>query len=164
MIAFRKVFDRIPPDVAMDEAFVEALVVRRGMSVRYAPDAVVYNTGPDTLQDFVAQRRRNHAGHLYLRSKYGYAVSSIQNTRVVKVAVKEIWGAIRLISVLVLLGVLEMWSRLLGWYDFAIKRDRHVIWDMAWSQKADVAAERDATDGQDDRRPTALAANAGPKN
>ena len=48
MIAFRKVFDRIPPDVAMDEAFVEALVVKRGMQVRYAPDAIVYNTGPDT--------------------------------------------------------------------------------------------------------------------
>ena len=30
MIAFRKVFEAIPPDVAMDEAFVEALVVRRG--------------------------------------------------------------------------------------------------------------------------------------
>ena len=62
MIAFRKVFDRIPPDVAMDEAFVEALVVKRGMQVRYAPDAVVYNTGPDSVSDFVRQRRRNHAG------------------------------------------------------------------------------------------------------
>ena len=97
MIAFRKVFDHIPPDVAMDEAFVEALVVKRGMQVRYAPDAIVYNTGPDSVKDFVRQRRRNHAGHLYLKSKYGYAVSSIQNTRVAKVALKEIWGAIRLV-------------------------------------------------------------------
>jgi biofilm PGA synthesis N-glycosyltransferase PgaC len=46
MIAFRKVFEQIPPDVAMDEAFVEAIVVRQGMQVRYAPDAIVYNTGP----------------------------------------------------------------------------------------------------------------------
>ncbi len=114
MIAFRKVFDRIPPDVAMDEAFVEALVVQRGMQVRYAPDAVVYNTGPDTIKDFVRQRRRNHAGHLYLKSKYGYAVSSIQNTRVAKVALKEIWGAIRLVWTLFLLAVLEAWARLLG--------------------------------------------------
>jgi len=96
MIAFRKVFDRIPPDVAMDEAFVEALVVKRGMQVRYAPDAVVYNTGPDSVSDFVRQRRRNYAGHLYLKSKYGYTVSSIQNTRVAKVALKEIWAAVRL--------------------------------------------------------------------
>jgi len=157
MIAFRKVFDRIPPDVAMDEAFVEALVVQRGMQVRYAPDAVVYNTGPDTISDWVRQRRRNHAGHLYLKSKYGYAVSSIQNTRVAKVALKEIWGAVRLVWTLFILAVLELWSRLLGWYDFAIKKDRHVVWDMAWSQKVDVEAERAQTAADDDLRPTAVA-------
>jgi len=160
MIAFRKVFDRIPPDVAMDEAFVEALVVQRGMQVRYAPDAVVYNTGPDNIQDFVRQRRRNHAGHLYLKSKYGYAVSSIQNTRVAKVALKEIWGAIRLVWTLVLLAVLEVWSRVLGWYDFAIKKDRHVVWDMAWSQKTDVEAERAQTAAADDVRPAAIVRKA----
>lgn len=138
MIAFRKVFDAIPPDVAMDEAFVEALVVQRGMSVRYAPDAIVYNTGPTTISDFVKQRRRNHAGHLYLKHKYGYAVSSIQNKHVLKIALKEVWGIIRLLWVLFLLAVLEGWSRLLGWYDFAVKGDRHVVWDMAWSQKQNV--------------------------
>ncbi len=160
MIAFRKVLDRIPPDVAMDEAFVEAFIIQRGMSVRYAPDAVVYNTGPDTISDFVRQRRRNHAGHLYLKSKYGYAVSSIQNTRVARVALKELWGAIRLIWALFLLAVLEGWSRLLGWYDFAIKRERHVVWDMAWTQKANVEAERHQAAESDDRQPTALARKA----
>lgn len=160
MIAFRKVLDRIPPDVAMDEAFVEAFIIQRGMSVRYAPDAVVYNTGPDTISDFVRQRRRNHAGHLYLKSKYGYAVSSIQNTRVARVALKELWGAIRLIWALFLLAVLEGWSRLLGWYDFAIKKERHVVWDMAWTQKANVEAERHQAAESDDRQPTALARKA----
>ncbi|MBI1298217.1 glycosyltransferase [bacterium] len=143
MIAFRKVFDRIPPDVAMDEAFVEAIVVERGMQVRYAPDAVVYNTGPTTIGDFVKQRRRNHAGHLYLKHKYGYAVSSIQNKRVIKVALKELWGIIQLLWVLFLLAVLEGWSRILGWYDFAVKGDRHVVWDMAWTQKQNVESVRD---------------------
>ena len=138
MIAFRKVFDHIPPDVAMDEAFVEALVVRMGLQVKYAPDAIVYNTGPTTVADFVRQRRRNHAGHLYLKHKYGYAVSSIQNGRVARIAVKEIWGIVTMLWVLFLLAVIEGYSRLMGWYDFAVKRDRHVVWDMAWSQKQNV--------------------------
>jgi poly-beta-1,6-N-acetyl-D-glucosamine synthase len=142
MIAFRKVFEQIPPDVAMDEAFVEAIVVERGMQVRYAPDAVVYNTGPTTITDFVKQRRRNHAGHLYLKHKYGYAVSSIQNRRVIKVALRELWGIMRLLWVLFLLAVLEGTSRFLGWYDFAIKGDRHVVWDMAWTQKQNVQSVR----------------------
>jgi len=143
MIAFRKVFDRIPPDVAMDEAFVEAIVVEHGLDVKYAPDAVVYNTGPTTISDFVRQRRRNHAGHLYLKHKYGYAVSSIQNRRVARVAFKEMWGIVRLLWVLFLLAFLEGWSRLLGWYDFAIKRDRHVVWNMAWTQKQNVQDVRE---------------------
>ncbi|HXF61696.1 MAG TPA: glycosyltransferase [Caldilineaceae bacterium] len=159
MIAFRKLFDRIPPDVAMDEAFVEALVVKRGLAVKYAPDAVVYNTGPDTIRDFVRQRRRNHAGHLYLKHKYGYAVSSIQNRRVLRVALKEVWGVIRLLWVLFLLATLEAWSRLLGWYDFAIKGDRHVTWDMAWSQKQDVQEMRRSTQA----RPLAVGSAPGPR-
>jgi len=138
MIAFRKVFDQIPPDVAMDEAFVEAIVVRQGMQVRYAPDAIVYNTGPTTVSDFMRQRRRNHAGHLYLKHKYGYKVSSIQNRRVARIAFKELWGIVRLVWVLVLLAFIEATSRVLGWYDFAIKRDRHVVWNMAWTQKQNV--------------------------
>ena len=138
MIAFRKVFDRIPPDVAMDEAFVEAIVVRNGMQVRYAPDAIVYNTGPTTVNDFIRQRRRNHAGHLYLKHKYGYKVSSIQNRRVARIAFKELWGIVRLVWVIFLLAFIEGMSRVLGWYDFAIKRDRHVVWNMAWTQKQNV--------------------------
>jgi len=143
-------FDCIPPDVAMDEAFVESLVVKHGLSVQYAPDAVVYNTGPTTIADFVRQRRRNHAGHLYLKHKYGYAVSSIQNRRVARVALKELWGVIRLVWVLFLLAFVEGWSRLLGWYDFAVKRDRHVVWNMAWTQKQDVQTVRSTRTVQKD--------------
>ncbi len=147
MIAFRKVFDQIPPDVAMDEAFVEAFMVKRGMEVRYAPDAVVYNTGPTTIGDFVRQRRRNHAGHLYLKHKYGYKVSSLRKRKVAWIAIKQvaraIWGVFQLIYVLGMLAVLETWARFMGWYDFAIKKEKHVVWDMAWSQKADVASEKE---------------------
>ena len=135
LIAFRKVFDQIPPDVAMDEAFVEALIVRRGMQVRYAPDAVVYSMGPETVSDFVKQRRRNYAGHLYLKDKYGYQVSSLQNVRVLRLALEEVWGAIRLLATLGILAVLESYSRLLGAWDYRVRKKKHVVWDMAWTTK-----------------------------
>lgn len=135
LIAFRKVFDQIPPDVAMDEAFVEALIIRRGMQVRYAPDAVVYNMGPETVRDFVTQRRRNYAGHLYLREKYGYRVSSLENRRVVRIALEEVWGAVRLVGTLGILAVLEAYSRILGAWDYRVRKKTHVVWDMAWTTK-----------------------------
>jgi biofilm PGA synthesis N-glycosyltransferase PgaC len=135
LIAFRKVFDQIPPDVAMDEAFVEAFIIRRGMQVRYAPDAVVYNMGPETVSDFVRQRRRNYAGHLYLRDKYGYKVSSLQNTRVLRIGLEEVWGAIQLVSTLGILAILEAYSRILGAWDYRVRKRKHVVWDMAWTTK-----------------------------
>lgn len=135
MIAFRKVFDQIPLDVAMDEAFVEALVVRRGLQVRYAPDAIVYNMGPTTVGDFIRQRRRNYAGHLYLKAKYGYRVSSLDSRRVLRIALEEAWAAIRLLYTLAALAFIEGISRLLGAYDYYIKKERHVVWDMAWTTK-----------------------------
>lgn len=135
LIAFRKVFDHIPPDVAMDEAFVEALVIKRGLQVRYAPDAIVYNMGPTTVSDFIKQRRRNYAGHLHLKKKYGYRVSSLDSRRVLRIALGEIWAALRLLYVLFALASVEAISRVLGAYDYYIRHDRHVVWDMAWTTK-----------------------------
>ncbi|MDQ4077068.1 MAG: glycosyltransferase [Chloroflexota bacterium] len=135
MVAFRKVFDAIPPDVAMDEAFVEAIVIQREMEVRYAPDAVVYNTGPKTISDFIKQRRRNHAGHLHLKRRYGYKVSSLNSIVVIRVAVMQAWGALRLIWVLGFLALLEFWARTLGSYDYYLKGKKHEVWDIAWTTK-----------------------------
>jgi biofilm PGA synthesis N-glycosyltransferase PgaC len=142
MIAFRKVFDAIPVNTAVDEAFVEALVVQHGLDLRYAPDAIVYLAGPSSIASFMAQRRQSHAGYLHLKHKRGYTVGSLRRRSVLKVAAHEVWSALRLGWVIFLLGALELWSRVLGWYDFTIKRDRHVVWDMAWSQKQNVHGER----------------------
>src|SRR5512135_2757944 len=117
LIAFRRVFNQLPPDVAMDEAFVEALVIRRGLLVKYAPQAVVYNTGPTTLGEFIMQRRRNYAGHLHLKHKYGYRVSSLETSRVLRIGFEELWKAMRLIGTLVALAMIEALARVLGAYD-----------------------------------------------
>jgi biofilm PGA synthesis N-glycosyltransferase PgaC len=145
LIAFRKVFDRIPPDVAMDEAFVEALVIRRGLQVRYAPDAVVFNMGPETVSDFIKQRRRNYAGHLHLKKKYGYRVSSLESGRVLRLAWGELVGALRLIWLLFALASIEAISRVLGWWDYRVRKQKHVVWDIAWTTK-EVKAPLDTRD------------------
>ncbi len=141
LIAFRKVFDHIPLDVSMDEAFVEALVIQGGMQVRYAPDAIVYNMGPTTLSDFIRQRRRNHAGHLHLKRKYGYRVSSLDTRRVLKVAGGMVWGAVRMVAILGALAVLEGVARVLGYYDYYVQGKRYEKWPIAWTTKK-VEAER----------------------
>ncbi|MBK8128978.1 MAG: glycosyltransferase [bacterium] len=66
MVGFRRVFTRIPFHTAVDEASVEPIVRGQGYKVQYCPDAVVYNKGPETVADFLRQRRRIYAGHLDL--------------------------------------------------------------------------------------------------
>src|SRR5262249_17414027 len=58
IIAFRNVFYQIPYDSAVDEASIEPLIVGQGMKLHYSPEAIVYNCGPETLHDFLKQRRR----------------------------------------------------------------------------------------------------------
>src|SRR5512141_143282 len=124
LIAFRKVFNQLPPDVAMDEAFVEAIVIKRGLEVHYAPDAVVYNMGPETLSEFILQRRRNYAGHLHLVHKYGYRVSSLQTSRVLRIGFDELWKAVRLIWTLFVLALIELIARVLGAYDYYVRGNK----------------------------------------
>ncbi len=148
LVAFRKVLEHIPPDVAMDEAFVEALVIRRGMEVRYAPEAKVYNKGPTTVGDFIRQRRRNYAGHLHLKRKYGYRVSSLDTWRVLRIGLDEVWKAVRVILYLIWLASLELLARVLGAYDYYIRGRKHVVWDMAWTTKSVELQKTDTPKGK----------------
>jgi cellulose synthase/poly-beta-1,6-N-acetylglucosamine synthase-like glycosyltransferase len=77
VIAFRRVFSKIPDYTLTDEACIEAVVRSQGYQVVYAPDAVFQNKGPQTMQDLIKQRRRVHLGHLYLKSDLGFEVSTL---------------------------------------------------------------------------------------
>jgi hypothetical protein len=92
--------------------------------------------GPTTVGDFIRQRRRNYAGHLHLKKKYGYKVSSLDSTRVIRIALDEVWKAIRVILYLIWLAALEGIARILGAYDYYIRGRKHVVWDMAWTTKS----------------------------
>jgi poly-beta-1,6-N-acetyl-D-glucosamine synthase len=133
-IAFRKVFSIIPSDTAVDELSIEALITRAGLKIRYVPDAVLYNRGPDNIHDFLNQRRRIYAGHLRVKSDSHYEASTMDGKRILRTWLSElgadpkeiIWGA----------GVaaMEAYSRILGSYDFHRKKSHHV-WTVVESTK-----------------------------
>lgn len=135
LIAFRKLIEAIPTDVAMDEAFMEAFIIQRGLRVVYAPNAVVYNMGPESVAEFIRQRRRNHAGHLHLKHKYGYKVASLNSAVVARLAAQEVYRLLRMVVFIFSAGALELFARMLGSYDYYVRGRKHVIWDMAWSTK-----------------------------
>ena len=141
MIAFRKVFTRIPQYTAVDEASVEPLIRGQGYQVRYIPEAIVYNKGPETASDFLRQRRRIYAGHLQLQQILGYSVSTMSGLTVLSLLLHNLakcrkprhwrpkqffwtWGVV----------ALEITGRFLGWLDFKQERD-HTVWEIATTTK-----------------------------
>jgi cellulose synthase/poly-beta-1,6-N-acetylglucosamine synthase-like glycosyltransferase len=134
MIAFRKVFARIPPHTAVDEASVEPLIRGQGYGVRYVPDAIVYNKGPETVDDFLRQRRRIYAGHLEMQAALGYSVSTMSGGKIAGLLLRhldwrprQLWWTARVVA-------LEVYGRYLGRQDYRARRS-HTVWEIAATTK-----------------------------
>ncbi len=135
MVAFRKIFEEIPPESAVDEASIEAIIKDNDLILKYVPEAIIYNKGPENISDFIKQRRRIETGHLWLKENQKYSVTS-QNKDIL---LKLTWEELKKnpLKILNLFGTacLELYSRLLGWYDFKIKKKNPFKWDIAHSTK-----------------------------
>jgi biofilm PGA synthesis N-glycosyltransferase PgaC len=134
MIAFRKIFERIPYHTAVDEASIEPVVRGQGYSVRYVPASIVYNQGPETVADFLRQRRRIYAGHLAVRDTLGYTVSTMNAHRIFLLLLRNLdWRPLPFIWTWAVVG-LEAYGRLLGLRDYKKRRD-HQVWEIATTTK-----------------------------
>jgi len=80
LIAFRNVFRGLNPDTAADEVQIEHGVRSVGYEIRYAPDAIVHNRGPETLSDFIAQRTRWIAFNMRIQRVHRLPVSTLTAT------------------------------------------------------------------------------------
>lgn len=134
MIAFRKVFRRIPPFTAVDEASVEPLIRGQGYTVEYIPEAIVYNKGPETVEDFLRQRRRIYSGHLEMQARLGYSVSTMSGGKIAMTLLKHMdWRPKQFLWTCRVVA-LEVYGRFLGWRDYRAKRD-HTVWEIATTTK-----------------------------
>lgn len=135
MVAFRKVIDSIPVDSAVDEASIESEITSRNLSLKYVSDAIIYNKGPETIKDFIRQRRRIQAGHLWLKRTQGYTVSSQNSAILLKLTIDEIKAEPHKILFLIGTMLLEIWGRILGYYDLLIRKKNPYKWDIAKTTK-----------------------------
>ncbi|HVO85330.1 MAG TPA: glycosyltransferase [Syntrophobacteria bacterium] len=135
MVAFRKVLDNIPPESAVDEASLEAAICGVGLTLVYVPEAIVRNKGPKSIGEFLRQRRRIQAGHLWLRAASGYRVSTSSVARIVNHLVSVCSPSARGLLVAAGAVLLEGLGRGLGWFDFRVRKKNPFIWTMAPSTK-----------------------------
>ena len=134
MTAFRKVFERIPYHTAVDEASVEPVVRGQGYGVKYVPEAIVYNKGAETVEDFLRQRRRIYAGHLDVKQMLGYSVATMKGTKILGLLLRNLdWRPKQFVWTWLFVG-LEVYGRYLGRRDFKNRRN-HTIWEIASTTK-----------------------------
>ncbi len=130
---------RLPEGATLDEASIEAIVTRAGFGLRYVPDAIVVNRGPETLREFVDQRRRNAAGHYALAAETGYRVSTLAVTRLLPPALRRLRdGDARAASACAAAIALEVVARALGRLD-ALRGRSHAVWKIASSAHETLA-------------------------
>jgi len=135
LIAFRNIFRQIPCDSAVDEASIEPLIIGQGQRHQYAPQAIVRNHGPENVRDFMRQRRRIFAGHLYVKDMLGYRVATMNGLRIAWLYLRSfrptwrylIWGPA--------IVALEVFARLIATYDYTVRKRKPYAWPVAESTK-----------------------------
>ncbi len=142
MIAFRNVVREIPGDTAVDEVSIETIVSQKGYKLHYVPEAVIRNRGPQTISDFLKQRRRIYAGHLWVKKTQQYVPSTMSSLGVIKALSRDIKFSSKSLFWTVGAISLEGVARLLGTYDFHIKKRNPYKWDIAKTTKEIVKLAR----------------------
>jgi cellulose synthase/poly-beta-1,6-N-acetylglucosamine synthase-like glycosyltransferase len=98
------------------------------------PEAVVYNKGPETVADFLRQRRRIYAGHLEMKKRLGYAVSTMSGAKIAGLLLRNMdWRPRQFIWTWRVVG-LEIYGRYLGRRDYKARRS-HTVWEIAETTK-----------------------------
>ena len=76
LVAFRDIGTRLPTTFQSDEDIIRMRLEESGYRCVYAPDATIYNRGPDTEEDFLKQRVRVNIGECTMKKVYGYDIPS----------------------------------------------------------------------------------------
>jgi len=135
LIAFRQIFTRIPHNTAVDEASIEPLIIGQGYRCAYAPDAVVYNKGPETVTDYLKQRRRIFAGHLHVKDTLGYRVSTMNGLQIAILFTRALKLDLGYIARATGVALLEILARVLGTYDYYLRKINPFQWPVVKSTK-----------------------------
>ncbi|MEQ8226162.1 MAG: glycosyltransferase [Candidatus Eremiobacterota bacterium] len=136
LIAFRNIFYKIPESTSVDEASIEPLVKGQGFQILYVPEAIVINKGAEHIADFIRVRRRIFAGHLAIKKKFGYEVSTMKVTRILKILLKSYSKfGLKKAPYIPLVAVLECYARILGMIDYYIYKREFAVWEIATTTK-----------------------------
>ena len=144
MIAFRRVHrglpvvTAIPEASAVDEVSIQAITHEAGLRSVYEPRAVVRNWGPNSVSQWMRQRRRINVGHL-LSARESYRPSTSSSKLAFRALLNDRPGRARP-HWLLALATLEIAAKLAARLDVS-RGDVHTVWRVAESTKRPIEQE-----------------------
>lgn len=135
MVAFRNLVPRIPKYTSVDEAAIEGILQKEGLKLAYAENAILHNKGPETLKDFIKQRRRIASGHRHLAKSMRHQVYTQSPSNILHYVFKDQKWNPKEIIFMMLLILVEGYARFLGAVDFYLRDKNPFIWDISASTK-----------------------------
>jgi len=67
LLAIRNVHWQIPPDTLVDDAYISYILIQQGYRLAYAPQAEVFVKYPQSLGDYLRQKKRSVGGYIQLK-------------------------------------------------------------------------------------------------
>jgi glycosyltransferase involved in cell wall biosynthesis len=144
MIAFRRALNgrpivgAIPVESAVDEVSIQAIAREAGLRSVYERNAIVRNWGPDSVRDWMRQRRRINTGHL-LSAREGYRPSTMGAGVTLRALVNDRAGRSKP-HWLLAMAALEAAAKLSARFDVS-RGEVHTVWRIAESTKRPIEQE-----------------------
>ena len=91
IIAFRDIGTRLRTDLQSDEDTLRMMLEKAGYICLYTPKCIVYNRGPETVEDFKKQRIRVNVGECTMKELYDYNIPTWSNWLLFRSFMKSIW-------------------------------------------------------------------------
>lgn len=135
MIAFRKIFESIPPETVVDEPAIEEIIARKRYKTMYVSESIVYNCGPSSIRELLFRRKNIVAGYLKLSKTTGYKAHTLSKKVILKIFCQKLISMNE--PLLWLLGtiLIEITARILGWLNYHFSQKNLHIWKIAESTK-----------------------------
>lgn len=141
MVAFRPSLGPIHPDSPVDEASIEAAVHERGLRLAYLPVARVFNRGPATWRELIAQRRRIWTGHNWLRDTTGYRVATYRFRDLIGPVLAVLRRRPHYLPLLLMAGTVELWARAQGALRLGVSDQLPTVWPVLPSTKGRLSVQ-----------------------
>jgi len=143
----RGICDKIPEDIVNDDAYMGVVCRLKNYKIVYDEKAKTIFKGPETISDYLNQRRRVVYGHLKVRSVTGVSPMVLEESplrdkiEIISRWIRKHWNLLHYFLAAVFL---EFIVNILARFDFITGRNNHKIWKIARSTKMQIHLDKDS--------------------